>query len=325
MDAAEPPRIVFESPARCADGRRAEELLREGLAHARAPGRAWVVAMRIDSTAPGVLRADGLITDDQGTAVGHRVVIGKAGDCRGLARAIGVWASLVLEGEISRPPRLPVPVAASESSGAPTPEEREERPEGSASPADAKPKRDGAAGAPETPAAWVPPPPGEKPPSRREEGRSLEVGAGGFFMSGMTGVGGGFLVGATPFLVIEVARGVFLRPAIAVGRSLGAAPTTIDLAAVRLDACARVAGLYTNLHGMQLDICGGADGGMLNAGGRIVPYGALGPSLGLRGELGSDLAVLLRGIVNVNVVHDNLLDTPGWAGRAELAVTWMLP
>ena len=143
-------------------------------------------------------------------------------------------------------------------------------------------------------------------------------------MTGMTGSGGGLLVGATPFLVIEVARGLFLRPAIALGGSLASASPAITLAATRLDACMRVAGLYTNLHGMQLDICGGSDVGALDAEGRLVPYVAFGPSMDLRGELGGDLAVVLRGLVNVNAAHDDTLDTPLWAGRAELAMSWRL-
>jgi hypothetical protein len=319
VDIAEPPRIVFESPARCADGHRAEELLKQVLAHARAPGNAWVVTMRIDSTAPGVLRGDGEITDDGGAAVGHRVVTGKASDCGGLARAIGVWASLVLDAEINRPR----PVATADPPSASTPEQGEKS-QGDAGIQPGAPLEPGVASAdPQLATAWPPTPPGEKP-SRREDGRTLEVGAGGFLMTGMTGSGGGFLVGASPFLVVEVSKGFFLRPAIALGGTLASNLPPITMATTRLDACIRVAGLYTNLHGMQLDICGGTDVGMLDSEGRIVPYVAFGPSLDLRGELGGDLAVVLRGLVNVNAAHDDALDTPLWGGRAELAMSWRL-
>src|SRR5579864_3027934 len=101
VDVSEPPRIVFESSARCPDGRRAEAMLNQVLGKARAPGHAWVVTMRFDAPSPGVFHADGDIKDDGGTVVGHRSFVGKpGGDCEGLASAIGVWASLVLDAEM---------------------------------------------------------------------------------------------------------------------------------------------------------------------------------------------------------------------------------
>jgi len=319
VDVAEPPRIVFENPTRCTDGRRAEELLRQVLAQARAPGSAWLVTMRIDSHKPGALEASGEITDDAGTTVGHRVVSGKGTDCGGLARAIGVWASLVLDAEVHRP--RPVPPSDQPSPSTP---ERDDDTEADSGPAPgAKPRSTATADA-QSNAAWPPPlPPGEKP-SRRDDARTFEVGAGGFLMTGITGTGGDLLVGTTPFVVIEVAKGLFLRPAIALGGSLPSASPRMTLATTRTDACVRLAGLYTSTHGMQLDICGGADAGMLEADGRMLPHVAVGPSMDLRGELGGDLAVVLRGLVSVNAARDHQLATPLWAGRGELAMSWRL-
>ncbi len=319
MDVAEPPRIVFENPTRCTDGRRAEELLRQVLAQARAPGRAWSVTMRIDSRNPRALQASGEITDDGGTTVGHRVLTGKATDCGGLARAIGVWASLVLDAEVHRPR----PVATADEQPPLSPD-RDDGTEGDAGPPlDAKPP---SASSPDTQPAtpWPPPPPPGEKPSRREDARTFEVGTGGFLMTGITGSGGDLVVGITPFLVVEVAKGLFLRPAIAVGGSLPSASPHMTLATTRVDACTRLAGLYTSTHGMQLDICGGADAGMLEGDGRAHPLVAFGPSMDLRGELGGDLAVVLRGLVDANAWRSNQLTTPLWAGRGEVAMSWRL-
>lgn len=316
MDVAEPPRIMFESPARCADGHRAEELLRQVLARARAPGHAWVVTMRVDAATPGVLHGEGEITDDDGAAVGHRVFTGKPGDCGGLASAVGIWASLVLDAELKRPRT----VAAAEEPPPATLEPGESPQPHASSPREAKPHPVVANADPQSAAEWQSGgPPGERP-SRHEEGRTLELGAGGFLM---TGTGGGLLVGATPFLLIEVAKGVFVRSAIALARSVPTSDPVTTWVATRWDGCLRVAGLYATLHGMQLDLCGGFDFGMLDTG-RLLPYLAFGPSMDLRGELGGDLAVILRGLFGVNAVHEDSLDTPLWAGRGELAMSWRL-
>ncbi len=326
MDAAEQPRIVFESHSRCADARGAEELLRQVLARSQAPGHAWVVAMRIDTTTPGFLHGEGEITNDQGASVGKRVFTGKAGDCRGLASAVGIWASLVLDAEVKRAPIVATTAAAEEQSGteSATPsttsagddtllgDARAPRPPLGAGATDGSP---GSSSSEWPPAAL----PAEKA-SRREDGHTLEVGAGGFLM---TGSGGGLLFGASPFVFIEVARGIFLRPAIALGETLPSQEPVVTWAATRLDGCLRITGMYTNLHGMQLDICGGTDVGVIVAS-RAIPYVAIGPSIDLRGELGGDLAVILRGLFGVNAIHDDGLDTPLWAGRGELALSWRL-
>lgn len=319
MDAAEPPRIVFENPARCTDGRRAEELLKQVLARAQAPGGGWLVTMRVDPTGPGALAADGAIKDEMGATVGHRVVTGKASDCGGLARAIGVWASLVLDAEVNRPPR-PIPAVGEEP--APNQPNQPDKTEADAGPTVAEGRPVAAAETQPVP-VWPPPAPGEKL-VRRDDARTLEVGAGGFLMTGITGTGGDLLVGASPFVFVEVARGVFLRPALALGGSVPSGSPRMTIVVSRTDACVRFAGLYTSLHGMQLDICAGGDIGMLDADGRVRAYVAFGPSVDLRGELGGDLAVVLRGLVDVNTVHSALLATPLWAGRGELAMSWRI-
>jgi hypothetical protein len=327
VDVAEQPRIVFESHSRCNDSHAAEELLREVLSRSRAPGHAWVVAMRIDGATPGVLHGEGEITNDAGVAVGHRVFTGKPGDCRGLASAVGIWASLALDAELKRPR----PVATMEgqddapaSAPGATAVMSADSPEASQTdgPPRVTPRGPPAAEPPEAPppADW----PGAASPAEksnhREDGHVVEIGASGFLM---TGSGGGLVMGASPFAFVEVSKGIFLRPSIAVGGTLPGQEPVVTWVASRFDGCLRVAGMYTNLHGMQLDLCGGTDLGVLVAD-RVLPYMAIGPSIDLRGELGGDLAIILRGLFGFNLFHEDELDTPFLAGRGEVALSWRL-
>jgi hypothetical protein len=308
LDVAEPPRIVFESTATCADSRHAEAELNEALSRARAPAPAWRVTMRIRKTASNALQADGDIIDDGGAAVGHREFTGKPKDCEGLARAVGVWASLVLDAEIRRP--RPATTQADKDRDA-------KADSGDAIKSPAEPKNNG-------PLPNPFPQPDEEP-SRRDEPATKELGIGGFVMSGVGG--GSALLGASPFFDMAVGRVVLLRPSVAVGESLpGAGPQTF-WAALRLDGCFRVVGQYTSRRGLQMDMCGGIDVGFLeeqSGAGQSAPYVAPGPSVDLRGELGGDLAVILRGVAGVNVVHI-LADTPIFSGRGEIALAWSLP
>ena len=332
MDAAEQPRIVFESHSRCNDSHAAEDLLREVLSHARAPGHAWVVAMRVDAGTPGLLHGEGAITNDVGTVVGRRVFTGKPGDCRGLASAVGIWATLALDAEMKRPRPVPTSEGQDDGAGVATPGATAAMsadsppsgapPEPASAPSSAPPAAPGPTDATEPPSSldWPSATIPQEKANHREEDHSVEVGASGFLM---TGSGGGLVMGASPFALFEVSRGVFLRPSIAVGGTLPGQEPVVTWASSRFDGCLRVAGMYTNLHGMQLDFCGGADLGVI-VGDRAFPYMAIGPSVDLRGELGGDLAVILRGLFGFNVIHEDELDTPLLAGRGELALSWRL-
>jgi hypothetical protein len=198
----------------------------------------------------------------------------------------------------------------------------------------------GDAGA-ETPGAWPAPAPLEKPSPEHDwylhhdEARTLELGAGVFLM---TGTGGGALAGPTAFVVVEAGRGIFLRPALAFGQSLTSLPPS-DIhnstwAATRFDACLRLPGLYTRHHGMQLDLCGGTDLGFSTVASNeqtTLPYLDIGPSIDLRGELGSRLSAVLRLVAGVNLLQPSFKDLSGNAeqvplatGRLELAFSWDL-
>jgi hypothetical protein len=307
VNVAEPPRVVVESHASCSNAERVEELLGGALAAARAPGHAWTVTMRVQPTAMHALRAEGEINDENGFRIADRVLLVPAGDCRGLARAVGVWASLVLDEEMAHARSqaqaktvAPVSVAAeSESSSV----------------------------------LWPAPAPTEKPPPEsdwylhHEDGRTFEIGLAAFLMSG---AGAGAMAGASPYLIIEAGQGVFLRPSLAIGQTLAPLnqPPVVDALwlAGRFDTCLRIPGLYTQNRGMQLDMCGGTDFGFLSVTSSDVtlPYVSLGPSLDLRGELGSFLSASIRGGAGLNVTSGTMegIYQPLWSGRLELAFSW---
>jgi hypothetical protein len=165
---------------------------------------------------------------------------------------------------------------------------------------------------------------------------ALEIGAGPFLMVG--GAAGGY-AGITPFLVDEIAEGVFLRPSLAVGQSLAVNLTSI-WAAARLDTCARLPGRYASRNGIQLDLCGGPDVGFSYvasgtlpgspAAAKTMPYVSLGPSLDLHGEVGN-FAVSLRGVLGINVAREGFvdvtgaqMDAPPVSWRLELDFSWAL-
>ncbi len=318
VDAAVPPRIVFDSPAACTDRDRAEALLRLTVGAARTPPGSWIVSMRIDPAASGGLRAQGTIANAEGTLLAHRELAESGAECRGLARAVGVWASLVLDAARDREP-------SSAAGTSPPPQETASVSNvGVQATADAPdlaakgglPASNGVPALPpwpgEPPAAEKTSEP-ERPGPRFEEHTGFELGVGAFLMSG---TGGGPVAGATPFAFFEIAPGVHLRPSIGIGQNLGW---------LRVDTCMRVQGRYSNRHGLQLDVCGGAD---------LVVYYAwaarpdtIGPSVDLRGELGSDLAIALRAIFGLNAasrqgLSDSNIDSSLWSGRAELALSW---
>jgi hypothetical protein len=132
---------------------------------------------------------------------------------------------------------------------------------------------------------------------------------------------------------------VSLRPALVLGESL---PSTIRsyVAAARFDTCVRVPGNYSHGAGIQLDLCGGLDAGVFyvpadSAAGapsstQTVPYIDLGPSVGLRAEVGR-LAIMLRGAAGLNVARDGYVDATGNRNdmplptlRLEIDFSWLV-
>lgn len=278
------------------------------------------MTMRVVKDGPS-LRAEGEITDESEAPVAHRALAKDTRDCSALARAVGVWASLVLDQELARAQEN---AAKPESAVRAVPE-----------------------------ALWpAPAPPPEKPApdaglflKNPEDKRTFELGAGTWLMGG---TGSGVVAGPSIFAVIETGNAWFLRPQIAIGRTVTELQASSDVyatwGAMRFDACKRVPGNYLEHRGIQLDLCGGSDVGFLHfdnasdepgavdtaASGRNLPFFALGPSIGLRGELGSDLSVILRGVAEVNLLREKFVDAHSnvepslFVGRAEVGVSWRL-
>ena len=295
MDASEPPHIVIENPERCADAAIAEDVLRHGLAQARAPRRGWHVTMHVE---PGqnrsrALSAEGDITDSEGVNVAHRFLAGSSTNCAALARALGVWGSLVLDAELVRasaPPSEPQP------SPAPPP-----NPLPAATLVDpSTPERDSALA--------------------HDDTRRVEIGLGGFVMAQTAGKP---FAGITPSVVVDTGHGLFLRPAVAFGESLPQDGPYAQWFAGRMDACTRWQGLYSNGHGLAITVCGGAEGGLTHdtgaAGAPNKGYLAFGPGIDLRGEIAENMSAELRGVGGLDVFPD------GWSGRFELALSWRMP
>jgi hypothetical protein len=302
---------------------------------------------RLETVGGKSLRAQGEITDGDGVSVAHRSIAGTTADCGGLARAMGVWASLVLDAELRKARGVPAAAALADSrsqvasalahgsggAGGETP--------GGDATGDAPAAHEAGMGAgPAEPvAAWPAPAITEKASPEHDwylhhdEGRALELGAGAFLM---TGAGGGAVAGPTAFVVIEAGNGLFLRPSVAFGESLTSLPPSdvkaSTWAAGRFDACLRMPGLYTRHHGMQLDLCAGTDVGMTAIDSGTVttlPYWDVGPSVNLRGELGSRLSAVLRVAAGFNILRDSFYDlnndreqVPIGNVRLELAFSW---
>jgi hypothetical protein len=320
LDVPTAPAIELVRPAPCVDTNKAEEVLRRSLAPALAPRGSWSVIVRF-SAKGAVLTVEGEITDEVDAPVAHRIFSETGAECSSLARAVGVWASLVLDAEVDRASQTPPP-------------------------------------APPPPPPLNPLPvalqPVEKPVpektfllSHPEGERTLELGTSTFILGG---TGAGVVVGVTLFAVAEVGRGWFLRPAVLVGRTLEEIYPGSDvyatLVAGRFDACGRIPGFYIERHGIQLDVCGGAEFGFQRydssstfSGMSMNPSHSdgvlgVGPSATLRGELGNGLALLIRGVGDFNIFPQSYTESTGKAsqqfngsfavGRAELGLSWEL-
>jgi hypothetical protein len=307
--------------------------------------------MHVQRAGGQALKADGEITDSSGAPVAHRAISDRGGECGGLARAIGVWASLVLDAELRKANTAAMAQPDQPSVGGAGAEDA--RPTGAAGTAAIAGSSAGA-GAPGTvaiPDGTSPPDTGpagtERGPTSGEpddkadaslhhdDARALELGAGVFLM---TGTGGSALAGPTVFAVVEASHGVFLRPALAYGQSLNTMPGSDTKGSTwmtaRFDGCLRAPGLYTRRHGMQLDLCGGTEVGFTTISSdstTTLPYLDLGPSLDLRGELGSRLSAVLRLVAGINVLRESYVDQSGATqqvpiatGRLEVAFSWDL-
>ncbi len=324
-----PVETVLEARAECPDDSRAQAALADALGAARAPRRAaggssWTLTVRV-SRAPGArrgLEATAEIADDRGTLVAERTVTDRSAKaCMPLARAVGAWATLVLDAEMNRA-----------KDAAASAEPRPSAPAASAS----QIERDASL-----------PVPAEAPASPAPQ-RTVEIGAMMFLRNGVSATGG--VGGVSPYVSIEVAPSWMLRPALQLGWATGRTAldpngdqtATFTQYAVRVDFCRRVPGNYIERRGIELDLCGGADGGILVLGnvqqepafrGAPAPSAArgnlaLGPAAMLRGELGAGIALEVRGMIGMNVLRHGFAsegDVPLASADGELGVSWRLP
>jgi hypothetical protein len=327
LDATRPPQIFIEQVAPCRDAAAAQAQLKDALAPALAPSASWTVRARFQRTG-GRLVVKGDVIDGDDVTVATRTLSTSGSDCASLAKGLAVWASLVLDAEVER----------------------------------AKPQE------PEVPAAPPAPPPqlpdasvwpGSQPAEPRSsdqdlflahsrEQRTVELGLSTFVMGGR---GGGAIIGPAAYGIFETAHGFFLRPTLLGGHSVGGLTATTEAPATflasRFDACARLPGFYREGRGLQLDLCGGAElgfsrldsGVVANAGtgaaggggNSTLPFVGLGPSLGLRGELGASLSAIIRGVAELSLLRDSVtvvggsvVTPPLVSGRAEVGLSWSL-
>ncbi len=333
MDSTPPPQIVVLEVAPCRDSLTASDELRQALAPAVAPAANWKIHVRFDQTGSR-LTVHGEVLNPADETVASRSLSTVGADCASLARGVGVWASLVLDAEVERA-RANGTAVAGPTSGVLD------------DPLAAPP-----AGRATATSLW---PAGREPEPRSpeletflkhaKEQRTVELGLSSFVMGG---TGGGAIVGASAYGVFEAAHGFFLRPALLGGHSVGTLSQTAEAPATflasRFDACARLPGLYREGRGLQLDLCFGAevgfsvvdDGTVASSPGAstsspALPFVALGPSMGLRGELTRNLSAIVRGVGDVSFLRDPVtlvsgavVTPPVFAGRAEVGLSWSL-
>ena len=331
---------VFEDRAECSDRDRARTALSEALVAASAPAHGggrlrgarptsppsvshWTVTMRVDAARPGT-SVEAVIVDDAGTIVAQRTLTNSsARACVPLARAVGAWASLVLDAEMDRAKdddgSLPTPQASATNAGnAPG---VTSSPEGSAfQVGSARPVRDG-----------VSPPVDGEPGGRNP--RAFEIGTMVYLRNGVLASGG--VSGLSPFVAIEFANAWIVRPSLAVGRSTQGAPTVINHVGGRADICRRIPGNYVERRGIEADFCAGMEGGVVttqtgpSARGASAGRLGIGPSATLRGELGWGVALEARGLLGANLLLSPLLSDDGQPpllfAAAELGLSVRLP
>jgi len=317
LDSTRPPQIVLEEVVACHDAAAARAELRSALGLSLAPAAGWTVTARFIREG-GHLSIDGEVSDPSGAGVAHRLMSGDGALCAGLAKAVGVWASLVLDTEVERAKHA-----------------TEEPPVG---PVVAPPAARSTGLWPDTDPNARHSPEEDVFLRHEQEQRTIEVGLESFLMGG---TGGGPVLGPAVYGIFEVGHGIFVRPTFIVGHSVGTIPASAPatFGGVRLDACARLPGYYREHRGLQLDLCIGGETGFSELDSReaalgsptTLPFLALGPSFGLRGELGNSLSATIRGVTEVSFLRDPVTLTSGQSvipgilvGRAEVGLSWAL-
>lgn len=227
------------------------------------------------------LAASAMIVDDAGAVVAQRTVTDRSTRaCVPLARAVGAWASLVIDDEIDRSDEPPAPAPSLSSAGISL---------GPKAPTSSRVDPNG-----------VDPllPFEEDSTSSLPKQRVVDIGATAFFRTeGPARYG---VAGVAPFVSVKVSRSWHLRPALAFGRYFGA----------RVDLCWRIPGNYIERRGLEFDLCGGIDGGFASQANEQTARMSTGPSAILRGELGYGFGLELRGVSGLNMIRPSVSGAP---------------
>jgi hypothetical protein len=312
-----PPAVVVDAHDVCSNLEQAQDSLKAALGSSVAPESGW--RLRVFDERQGthiVVTAN--LDDAQGNAIAHRVIETTTSDrCDGVVSALGIWAGLVLDAEVAKAkahPKDPKLVASNASTVAA---------QASANTNGGRSNATSDASAPVVPEIS----PDATLPQQHK--RTIEIGASGTLSNSPLTLYDAALVGGDVFTLVEVVHSFFLRPSLGGAASIGGG--TAGYFNVRMDACLRVPGNYVEHRGLLLDMCAGtelgglyhqsvSDGGIPGAA-TVDAMFAISPTIGLRGDVASDLSVEVRGLANFNIVHTG--DTTSLLTvRAEVGLTW---
>lgn len=320
---------VLEARGGCSDQEQARAALNEALLAARAPAHGgrrqhgstatpgaadpaahWTVTMALSSSVTTPKSVEAVIVDDAGTIVAQRTLTDRsARACLPLARAVGAWASLVLDAEMNRARDDDGRDAASTSVA---PFAGSLRPTTTTSgPVEVGRQGSIADSAPEQ-AAAVPK-------------RTIELGTMVYLRNGLMETGG--VAGLSPFLTVELSPSWVLRPALFFGRATertdGDAGAVSSHLGTRTDFCRRIPGNYIERRGVEADLCAGVEGGIVtpSKGTSTAARLGTGPSVNMRGEMGGGVALEIRGLVGANVLQFAAERTPLVFASAEIGVS----
>ena len=306
-----PPAVVVDAHDVCANLDQAQDALRTALGSSVAPEAGWRLRVFDERRGTHVIVTANL-DDAQGNAIAHRVIDATASDrCDGVISALGIWAGLVLDAEVAKAKAHPKVLVASNASTAARAND---------TPTASNATSDAAAPLPEiSPDATLP----------QQHKRTVEIGASATLSNSPITLYDAALVGGDVFTLVEIVHSFFLRPSLGGAASLGGG--TAAYFDGRIDACLRVPGNYVEHRGLLLDMCAGTELAGLyhvpaSVGGAPGPATtdaifAISPTIGLRGDLASDLAVEVRGLANFNIAHTG--DTTELLSvRAEVGLTW---